>query len=97
MDEADGRPDHVAFQFGHLNAYLGAPKLPLSLFEREHTKPALPPWIPAKPLIPQFQYPVSFHLAAPVTQLAPGTAIFIDSAVTRSVREENDHENVPGK
>jgi hypothetical protein len=33
MDEADGRPGHVALQFGHLDAFDDAPALSLRVYE----------------------------------------------------------------
>jgi hypothetical protein len=44
MDEVDGRPGHVALQFGHMNAHGGVPADLLSL----HQKPPQILLIPSK-------------------------------------------------
>jgi len=60
MDAVDGRPGHMAWQFGHLNASSGARTQALSLSVVETTKK-----LPAKPLLVRIQ---GVELALPQKQ-----------------------------
>jgi len=87
MDVVDGRPGHMALQFGHLNASSGAPVQALSLSAVETTKK-----LPAKPLLVRIQ-----GLSLPCLKRNRTTGNWRNRRANKFVSEENDYENVSGK
>jgi hypothetical protein len=88
MDEADGRPGHVATQLGHWNASWGARTPIVSLALDDSTKQALTTRIAAQVL----NLPRGYGMAVPKSR------DFNRFCCTQvRTRGENDHENLSGK
>ena len=75
MDESDGRPGHVAFQSGHLNASTGAPAPSLPLFPDDPNKTTPAKWFAGRVLILPPVHGVALPRGAHLAQCLPGFGV----------------------
>ena len=75
MDAVDGRPGHVAFQSGHLNASTGAPAPSLPLFPDDPNKTTPAKWFAGRVLILPPVHGVALPRGAHLAQCLPGFGV----------------------